>query len=359
VLTRIPDRDTLVLIQNPDVNLAKSWHGGARVALAFRTSENGGKTWSAPTDIYRSPDIKLWVDYPAVRWIDGNLHLVWRHIRSLTDKELGGPGAGAGTSLYHHVVSRAALEKAADSPRQAEAAPKPLRILPLGDSITRGSYLAKKDGKSTGLPHPMGGGWRKVLQDKLRGAGVAYDFVGELQYAAYGEDGKIDPGFDPHHHGLAGFGNTGILKGGKVPTLADVLASLGVPHIEVPGIVDVLHKHHPDMILMMTGANGFDAAARDRLIQTIGETSDAHLFVATILPQKAPRAGWEKVDAYNASLPAIVAAQKAAGKRITLVDMHAAITTDDLLPDGVHPGQEGMEKMAAAWFSALVGEWKK
>jgi lysophospholipase L1-like esterase len=33
--------------------------------------------------------------------------------------------------------------------------------------------------------------------------------------------------------------------------------------------------------------------------------------------------------------------------------MHAAITTDDLLPDGVHPNQAGMEKMAAAWFSAL------
>jgi hypothetical protein len=199
----------------------------------------------------------------------------------------------------------------------------------------------------------MGGGWRKALQDKLRGAGVAYDFVGELQYAAFGQDGRIAPGFDPDHHGLAGFGNTGILKGGKVPTLADVLESLGVPHIEVPGIVDVLHKHHPDVILMMTGANGFDAAARDRLIRTIGDTSAAHLFVATILPQKAPRAGWEKVDEYNASLPAIVASQKAAGKRITLVDMHGALTAEDLLPDGVHPSQEGMEKMAVTWFSAL------
>ena len=353
VLTRIPDSNTLVLVQNPDVNLAKSWHGGARVALAFRTSEDGGKTWSAPTDIYRSPDTKLWVDYPAVRWIEGQLHLVWRHIRSQTDKEVGGTGAAAGTSLYHHVLSRAALEKAADVPRQPEVASKPLRILPLGDSITRGSYLAKNDGKSTGLPHPMGGGWRKALQDKLRGAGVAYDFVGELQYAAFGQDGRIAPGFDPDHHGLAGFGNTGILKGGKVPTLPDVLASLGVPHIEVPGIVDVLHKHHPDVILMMTGANGFDAAARDRLIRTIGDTSAAHLFVATILPQKAPRAGWEKVDEYNASLPAIVASQKAAGKRITLVDMHGALTAEDLLPDGVHPSQEGMEKMAVTWFSAL------
>ena len=65
-----------------------------------------------------------------------------------------------------------------------------------------------------------------------------------------------------------------------------------------------------------------------------------------------PRAGWEKVDAYNATLPAIVAAQKTAGKAITLVDMHGTITTDDLLSDGVHPTQTGMDKMAA-WADKL------
>ena len=236
---------------------------------------------------------------------------------------------------------------------------QPLRILPLGDSITRGSYLAQKDGKATGLPHPLSGGWRKALQDKLHTAGIAFDFVGELSYAAFGRDGAVDPKFDPDHHGLAGFGNTGILKGGIVPTPPDVLASLGVNEIKVPGIVEVLKKHQPDIILLMSGANGFDAPARDRLIRTIGEHSTAQLFVATILPQKAPRAGWEHVDAYNASLPAIVAAQKTADKRITLVDMHDAITTDDLSPDGVHPNQAGMEKMAAIWFSAISASTAK
>lgn len=104
-------------------------------------------------------------------------------------------------------------------------------------------------------------------------AGIAYDFVGELDDLAYGRDGTIDPAFDPHHHGLAGFGNAGILSGGTVPTPPDVLA-----------------------------------------------------------------------------------AQQAAGKRITLVDMHAALTADDLLSDGVHPNHAGMEKIAATWFAALAGE---
>lgn len=349
VLTRIPGTDTLVLIQNPDVKLSDSWHGGQRFALAFRTSRDGGETWSASTDIYRSPDSTLWVDYPAVRWIEGQLHLVWRQIHRANPA--GGLG---GTSLYHHVLSREALE-APNAPKKiSDSAAKPLRILPLGDSITRGSYLAWKDGKATGLPHPMSGGWRKPLQDRLRAAGIAYDFVGDLSYAAFGPDGAVDPKFDPDHHGLAGFSNGGILKGGKVPTPPDVLTAFGVAQIEVPGIMDVLKKHQPDVILLMSGANGFDAVARDRLIRTIGENSEAHVFVASILPQKAPRIGWEKVEAYNASLPAMVAAQKAAGRRITLVDMHGAITPDDLLPDGVHPTQAGMEKMAATWFEALT-----
>ncbi len=348
VLTRIPGTGTLVLIHNPDVKLSDSWHGGERVALAFRTSQDSGRTWSAPTDIYRAPNNQLWVDYPAVRWVKGQLHLVWRHINRAN------PASGlGGTSLYHHVLPREAFEARTAPQKSAESNTRPLRILPLGDSITRGSYLAKNNGKSTGLPHPDGGGWRKPLQDKLRAAGMAFDFVGELSYAAFGRDGVVDPQFDPDHHGLAGFSNAGILKGGVVPTLPDVLASSGVKQVTVPGIVDVLKKHQPDIILLMSGANGFDAPARDQLIRTLGETSTAHLFVATILPQKAPRADWEKVDAYNASLPAIVAAQKAAGKRITFVDMHAAITTGDLLPDGVHPNQMGMDKMAAKWFESI------
>jgi hypothetical protein len=69
--------------------------GGERVALAFRTSTDGGHTWSAPTDIYRSPDKKLWSDYPAVPWIKGELHLVWRSGK-----------VGSQLSLYHHVVLR-------------------------------------------------------------------------------------------------------------------------------------------------------------------------------------------------------------------------------------------------------------
>ena len=193
-----------------------------------------------------------------------------------------------------------------------------LRIMPIGDSITRGSYLALHKtgpftGQPIGLPSPAGGGWRKSLQDKLRAAGVAFEFVGELNYGAYGRDGVVVPGFEPRHHGLAGFGNQGILDGGVVPTPQDVLVSRGATEIRVPDIVTCLLRHQPDVILLMSGSNGFDAEARDRLIRTLLAHHGGWLFVATIPPQRPPREGFELVDAYNASLGRVTAELAAAG----------------------------------------------
>jgi len=126
----------------------------------------------------------------------------------------------------------------------AEASSRPLLIMPVGDSITRGSYLARYEqgpfkGDVMGLPNPDGGGWRKLLQDKLRAAGRTYEFVGELRYHSFGKNGQLDVTFDPDHHGLAGFSNRLILTGGKVPTPRDVLASLGVKELIVPGMAEV------------------------------------------------------------------------------------------------------------------------
>jgi predicted neuraminidase len=127
VLTRVPGTDTLVLIQNPDVDMKSGWHGGPRRALAFRTSTDGGRTWSEPTDLYRATEEGLWVDYPAIRWIDGNLHLVWRHIRG------GGPGAGGSmTGLFHHVVPAAAFTTARGADAAARQAGREADLVVIG-----------------------------------------------------------------------------------------------------------------------------------------------------------------------------------------------------------------------------------
>lgn len=233
-----------------------------------------------------------------------------------------------------------------------------LRVLPVGDSITRGSYLVSYTngsyaGQGIGLPDPANGGWRKPLQDKLRAAGNTFEFLGELDYLAYGSNGVVDASFDPHHQGLAGFSNLGILTGGSVPTPKDVLDAKGVTNIVVHGIVTVLTNDQPNVVLLMSGANGFDATARDRLIRTIMSNTTAQVLVATILPECPPRSGYEQVEPYNQSLPQIVAELQGKGYPIHMVDMYSALSTSDLLSDGVHPNAGGMAKMAQVWFEAL------
>lgn len=228
------------------------------------------------------------------------------------------------------------------------ASDKPLRIMPVGDSITRGTYLSH-----SGLPNKLGGGWRKVLQDRLRAEGIAFEFVGELDYNAYGDKGVLDPLFSPRHHGLAGFGNQGILSGGVVPTPKDFLAAKGVAEIRVPGIVEALKRNTPDIVLLMSGANGFDERQRDKLITVICENFKGILLVANITPQKPPRAGYEKVVPYNSSLPGTVERLKSKGFKIYFVDMYSALSVDDISADGVHPSAAGMEKMASVWFAAM------
>lgn len=225
----------------------------------------------------------------------------------------------------------------------------PVRIMPVGDSITRGSYLVY-----TGLPDKQGGGWRKLLQDKLRKEGIAYEFVGELDYHSYGDKGVIAPGFSPGHHGLAGFSCRQILTGGIVPTPQDVLRLKNVPQIEVPGIVEAIKRNHPDIILLMAGSNGLNSTDRDTLMKTILDHFDGELFIATIPPQKAPRPGWKSVAAFNKSLPTAIEKMRDGHPRLFPVDMYSALNDGDILPDGVHPNQQGNIKIADTWYQSLM-----
>ncbi len=51
----------------------------------------------------------------------------------------------------------------------------------------------------------------------------------------------------------------------------------------------------------------------------------------------------------------VLAALQADGHAVTLVDVHAALTPSDLLPDGVHPNADGMRKIAETWWRGLNG----
>ncbi|MEQ0564504.1 ricin-type beta-trefoil lectin domain protein [Amycolatopsis sp. NEAU-NG30] len=191
------------------------------------------------------------------------------------------------------------------------------RVMPLGDSITDGTQVP--------------GGYRIGLWQRATAGGYRIDFVGSQS------NGPASLG-DHDHEGHPGW---------------------RIDQIDA-NIVSWLRATTPHTVLLHIGTNdilqNYDVArAPDRLsglVDKITATApDAEVFVATIIP--ITDSGRESAArTFNAAVPGIVQRNQNAGKHVHLVDMHAALTTADLI-DGVHPTAGGYDKMAATWFAAL------
>lgn len=95
VLTQVPGTRTLLLLHNSRVAMGVESLGGNRTLLAWRSSQDAGKTWSQPHPILESKDGKVWHDYPAILWHAGSLHICSRLI-PINDK-----GRWEKISLHH------------------------------------------------------------------------------------------------------------------------------------------------------------------------------------------------------------------------------------------------------------------
>ncbi|GIF13438.1 RICIN domain-containing protein [Actinoplanes teichomyceticus] len=191
------------------------------------------------------------------------------------------------------------------------------RVMPLGDSITEGTQVP--------------GGYRIGLWQRMAAAGYRVDLVGS-QFngpAALGDhDHEGHPGWriDQIDAAIGGWLRTS--------TPRTVLLHIGTN--------DILQNYQ------VAGAPGRLSTLIDHITAA---APAADVFVATIIP--LANAGQEAAArTFNASLPGIVQAKASAGKRVHLVDMHAALSTADLI-DGVHPTAGGYDRMAAAWYTAL------
>ncbi len=203
-------------------------------------------------------------------------------------------------------------------------AAEPVTILPLGDSITRGFG-------SQNL-----GGYREFLYQRLASTGSSPDFLGSLASGSFP---------DPQHEGH---------DSATIRALTSIYAG---PEATGAGKVT----------LLMVGTNdcwkgtGPDSAANapsnlNRLIEAILESnSNTQLFVASIPPiwDGHISVEYQSVRDYNAAIPGIVASWAARGKSIRFVDVYNAMTIQDLY-DGVHPNDSGYQKIADAFFNAMV-----
>jgi lysophospholipase L1-like esterase len=218
-------------------------------------------------------------------------------------------------------VLAAAATVAGISPASAQsAATPPLRIMPLGDSITMGIGSASMSS------------YRIDLQNRLQRAGVDVDFVGSQRHGA-------PASADLDHEGHSGW------------TVAKIAANVD----------GWLATYQPDAVLLQIGTNdlrtpGGSVGATGRLSALIDQIRTdapaAEIFVAKITETKSSyRADQQKrTEAYNAKVPGIVAAK---GARVHLVDQSTVRGID--IRDGLHPNDFGFKKMSWNWYRALAG----
>ncbi|MEV0531446.1 ricin-type beta-trefoil lectin domain protein [Kitasatospora sp. NPDC050463] len=192
----------------------------------------------------------------------------------------------------------------------------PLRVMPLGDSITWGV------GGSTG------NGYRGPLWDKLATDGHPLDFVGTLR------GGSMS---DPDNEGHSGY------RIDQIAALADA----------------PLTRYRPNVVTLEIGTNDLNgnyqpstAAARLKSLvnQITADVPDATVLVASLVVSTSGSEERYRA-AYNQAIPQIVSEAQAAGKHVAYVDMSSLTTAD--LADALHPNDAGYQKMADAFHRGI------
>ncbi|BCJ74842.1 hypothetical protein CS0771_43860 [Catellatospora sp. IY07-71] len=238
---------------------------------------------------------------------------------------LHGPTSGARrrTALAALCALALALTVAITGAPAAHAA-APVRVMPLGDSITGGP-----------------GCWRAVLWDRLQRNGFTdVDFVGTLAGGGCGMNG-----WDGDNEGHGGYQATGIADQNQLPGW--------------------LAATHPDVVLMHLGTNDVwnnqptatILAAFGKLVdQMRADNPNIKVLVAQIIPMTPSGCSWcpTGVSALNAAIPAWAAGKSTAQSPVTVVDQFSGFDTAVDTSDGVHPDDSGFQKMSDRWYPALT-----
>jgi lysophospholipase L1-like esterase len=211
--------------------------------------------------------------------------------------------------------------------RPAQSATAPVRIMPLGDSITAGP-----------------GCWRAILWHQLQTSGYTnINFVGSVA------DGGCNYGYtyDGDNEGHGGYSATGIADQNQLPPWLAAAA--------------------PDIVLMHLGTNDMWGgtiptssilAAYTKLVgQMRTQNPNMKILVAQIIPMNPPGCSTcaASVVALDNAIPGWAAGLTTAQSPIVVVDQWTGFdATADTVGDGVHPNDSGFQKMAARWYPPLA-----
>ncbi len=195
------------------------------------------------------------------------------------------------------------------------------RIMPLGDSITRG-------GGSSGQT-----GYRRPLYFMLENAHYDVKFTGSL---VNGDP----PDFDRDHEGHGSY---------RADQVRDYVYSW-------------LTAHPADIVLLHIGINDIAGGNEDvnevaDILKNIDRWENDNATPVTVIVARIVLR-WDGNDpetiAFNDAVEAMVQQRIADGDNLIMVDMEHALNYPDDLYDGVHPNDVGYAKMAQVWDDALT-----
>ena len=205
----------------------------------------------------------------------------------------------------------------------AEAtATRPLRVMPLGDSITQ----ADSEHDS----------YRRPLSKSLELEGRSVDFVGSLSSNYRG--GPPHPDFDPDHEGHWGWRADEILE-------------------EIRGWAEA---EEPDVVLVHLGSNDVFqdqgvSSTLDELSRLIDAVREARPNTAFLIAQIIPTINSSRnrtIRDLNDGISALES-KSTEWSKVRIVDQFTGFDPGRMTYDGVHPNAAGEIHMADRWLAAL------
>jgi Ca2+-binding RTX toxin-like protein len=208
-------------------------------------------------------------------------------------------------------------------------------IMPMGDSITAGVHTVD----------PIPGAYRIQLWDQLAKNNLTVDFVGS-------QSNGLENGLpDEDHEGYSG----------QRISFFTNLVNAGV-----------FTTNPTDILLLMAGANDANADPAlgitdvvdsmfqrlSTLLQRIQSLSpNTKVLLSSITPRDPSNTDSvkvQRVEEFNARLPGFIDNQVTLGRNVMFVDAGGNLEVSDLNSDGLHPSQDGYNKLGNAWYNALV-----
>ena len=201
----------------------------------------------------------------------------------------------------------------------SRAATAPIKIMPVGDSVTAGIG-------STG-----NGAYRTNLYTAYTNAGISFDFVGS-------QSGGPSSLPDKNHEGHSGW------------TISQIASNVN----------NWLNTYNPDVMLLMIGGNDTLAgtvptSALSSLIDQITtQKPNLILFVADYYHSLPSNANYNLIVQYDAAIPGLVQQKANAGKHVYFVKLSDAQLATSEYADGLHPTDSGYSKLATIWYNSTI-----